>query len=79
MGSSSSSSSSEEETLTIVVSPVEISVVPVRVGALADELEALAKKFDMPLTVLVASGCIQVFRGAPLELVIQKADVRARL
>jgi hypothetical protein len=75
----SSSSSSEEEALTIVVSPVEISVIHVRAGALVAELEALEKKFDMPLPVLVASGCIQVFRGAPLELVIQKADVRARL
>jgi hypothetical protein len=61
------------------VAPVEITVTTARVGALEAELEALAQKFDMPLAALVTSGCIKVFRGAPLDLVIQKADVRARL
>lgn len=75
----SSSSSSEEEKLTIVVSPVELSVVPTDAKAFAKDLEALAKKFDMPVTTLVQSGCIQVFRGSPLELVIPSVDVRARL
>lgn len=78
MGSSSSSSEVEEQ-LTIVVSPVEITVVQVKASALEAELEGLAKKFDMPLALLVSSGCIQIFRGPQLELVIQKADVRPRV
>lgn len=75
----SSSSSHEEEKLTIVVSPVEITTVTATESTLAAELEALAKKFDMPVTTFVQSGCIQVFRGVPLELVIPHVDIRARL
>jgi hypothetical protein len=76
---SSSSSSAEEEVLTIIVSPVELTQVTTRPEALAGELEAIAKKFDLPLATLVTSGCVQVFRGAPLELVLQAAHVRPRI
>lgn len=76
---SSSSSDSVEAPLTIVVSPVEITVISVSKEKLAAELEALATKFDMPVATLVTSGCLRVFRGEPLELVVTTPDVRARL
>lgn len=74
-----SSSSSEEETFTIVVSPVELTMVTASESKLKEELEAVAKKFDMPLHTLVISGFVRVFRGEPLGLVVQEADVRTRL
>lgn len=79
MGSSSSSSSEEEKVFTVVVSPVELVTSVVKESALAAELEALAKKFDMPLHTLVTGGHICVLRGEKLELLVREADVRPRV
>ena len=73
---SSSSSSEPRIPYSIVVAPVELTVIDADDRNLLEKLEEVAKKFSMPVNHLVLSGCIKVFKGGPVDLRVRDADVR---
>lgn len=76
---SSSSSSSVPGKVTIVVGPVELTVIPTNTNECLKQLEKLAADFALPLPQLISSGCVKVFHGDEVPLRVREASVSPEL
>lgn len=65
--------------ITIVVAPVELTVIYTDTARCLKHLEDLADSFGIPLSALFSSGCVKLFKGAELPVRVRDASVDAGL
>lgn len=65
----------ESDAVTIVLAPVELSVVTTTRKELLHELQEIARKFQMNPAELVAQGFVKVFAGDAVSVGVRDADI----